>query len=43
MVECQGRVKTAGAGAGAGKSCGIFQGIIQKLIGVTKKNRKFPV
>jgi len=33
-----GKGKTAGVGAG--KSCGLFQGIIQKLIGVTEKNRK---
>ena len=29
------------AGVSARKSCGLFQGIIQKLIGVTEKNRKF--
>ena len=34
-----GKGKTAGVGTR--ESCGVFQGTIQKLIGVTEKNRKF--
>jgi hypothetical protein len=42
-VQDYGRMPGNGknAGVGAGKSCGLCQGIIQKLIEVTKKNRKF--
>jgi hypothetical protein len=42
-VQDYGRMpgKDKTAGVGAGKSCGLFQGIIQILIGVTEKNRKF--